>query len=223
MIRQRKTFLVLYFALVLFVSNLFLFAGCGGGGGGGGSIEYASGAGRSGDTSESSFQDTFSTDSLYAYTIVDTSTIAGKGTVTYENESLRINTGDDIGVSISHSLPALSTGNLKIDFRPLVNYPDGGRVYIRLWASSDSYYEVYNTDGYGAKGISKYVGGQKVDSAAFSNEYVQENRYKITIAYGPEETTVEAFGDVAVMNTDDTVLTVNMLGVGTQPTRRIHR
>ena len=48
-----------------------------------------------------------------------------------------------------------------------MKYPDGGRVYIRLWAGADSYYELHNSDGYGAKGISKYVGGKKVDGAEF--------------------------------------------------------
>ena len=211
MMRSPTPYFLLIYTFVLIAGNLIMLAGCGGGGGG--TPEGSTITVNSGDSFETKFEDTFNSDSLDAYTVADTLTTGGTGTVSYENESLRINTGKDIGISISHSLPALNAGIFEIDFRPLVKYPDGGRVYIRLWAGRDSYYELYNTDGYGAKGISKYVGGKKVDSAEFLSEYEQGNNYIATISFRPESTTVVAFGDVVVMNGDTTSLTVNRLEV----------
>lgn len=209
MMRFPTPYFLLIYTFVLIAGNLIVLAGCGGGGGG--TPETPSITVNSGDTFETRFEDTFNTDSLDEYTVANTLETGGTGAVSYENESLRINTGKDIGISVSHPLPALNAGIFEMDFRPLVKYPDGGRVYIRLWSGTDSYYELYNTDGYGAKGISKYVGGKKVDSAVFLSEYVQGTNYIATINFSPGSTTVAAFGDVVLMDGDTTSLTVDRL------------
>jgi lysophospholipase L1-like esterase len=162
-----------------------------------------------------SFTDDFSTDTTAEYTVVDTVTSGGFGEFLYDGsgQRLRVNTGNDVGLAFSHGLPPLEAGVFSIDFFPLVKHPSGGIFTIRLWAGADSYYELNNTDGYGAKGVSKYVGGLKVDGAEFSSEYSQGSSYGITILFSPAATTVEAFGQVLVMDTDSAALTVSSFEV----------
>ena len=167
-----------------------------------------------------SFTDDFSTAPTTGtgpddYTVVNTWTQGGTGAFLYDSsgQRLRVNTGDDVGLAFSHSLPPLDTGVFQIDFRPLVKYPSGGLINLWLRASDGSYYQVSSSDGYGAGGISKYVGGLKVDTAAFSSGYTQGRDYTITIYFSPTGTTVEAFGQVLAMDTDSTVVTVSSVEV----------
>ncbi|MBL0715324.1 MAG: hypothetical protein JJV98_16665 [Desulfosarcina sp.] len=157
------------------------------------------------------YSDDFSTDTTAEYTVVDTKTSGGFGSFLYDGsgQRVRVDTDDDVGIQFSHTLPPLDNGVFQIDFRPLVKYPNGGNIELVLRAADGNYYKVHNTDGYGAKGISKYVGGVKVDSADFSSEFSQGVDYTITIRFSPTATTVEAFGQVLVMNTDTTAVTVS--------------
>jgi lysophospholipase L1-like esterase len=170
-----------------------------------------------GDVPES-FTDDFSTDPTApasGYSVVDTWTGGGTGAFLYDagGQRLRVNTGDNVGMAFSHALAPLNTGIFSIDFSPLVKYPSGGLINIWLRASDGSYYQVSSSDGYGAGGLSKYVGGLQVDTAAFSSGYSQGVDYTITIYFSPTATTVEAFGQVLVMDTDTTVLTVSRMEV----------
>ena len=159
------------------------------------------------------FSDDFIMDSRDAYTVTDTLVTGGSGSLLYENQLLKVVTGNDVGLSISHPLTTQNTGILRLDFWPLVKYPDGGKLYVRLWAGADSYYELYNTDGYGPKGISKYVGGQKVDEAEFKNGYEQGKYYTSRFISAPKRLAVEAFGEQLVLNGESTSLEVNRLEV----------
>ena len=80
---------------------------------------------------------------------------------------------------------------------------------------ANSYYQIENTDNYGSREISKYVNGVKVDSALFTNEYTQGVNYTVSIAFSPNVTTVEAFGETLTMNSDNTAITVNSFSVET--------
>jgi lysophospholipase L1-like esterase len=167
-----------------------------------------------------SFTDDFSTAPTTGtgpddYTVLNTWTKGGTGAFIYDGsgQRLRVNTGDDVGLAFSHILPAFDTGVFRIDFRPLVKYPSGGLINIWLRASDGSYYKVSSSDGYGAGGLSKYVGGSKVDGDDFSSGYSQGVDYTITIRFSPTATTLEAFGQVLVIDTDTTAVTVNSVEI----------
>ena len=161
------------------------------------------------------FQDDFSVDSRSSYTVTDTWTQGGYGEVLYDaaGKRLRINTGDDIGLAVSKSVSALGSGVFTIDFLPISKHPNGGEIRIRLKAGSNSYYQLSNSDGYGAYSIKKVVNGQKVDSASFQNEYRQGTSYSIIIRFSAGTATAEAFGETLVMSGDSTALLVDSFEV----------
>ena len=166
-------------------------------------------------TAAGSFSDDFSTDSRSEYTVAHTQTVNGVGQFLYDSlgRRLRVLTGDDVALRFSHALPTLASGVFTVDYQPVVKYPLGGQVWIRLRADADNYIELLNSDGYGAGAVTKVVNGQQVDAAAFSGQYSQGNSYRITIRFGPAATVVEAFGKVLVMDTDATAIAVTSMEV----------
>lgn len=111
-------------------------------------------------------------------------------------------TGDNIALQFSHALSPLDNGTFSIDYLPTVKYPAGGWFKLRLIQDAGNYYELVNSDGYGSFGIEKIVGGVVVDSASFVSEYSQGSTYPIAVSFSPGQTTVDAFGEILVMNTD---------------------
>ena len=82
-------------------------------------------------------------------------------------------TGDNIGLEFSRTLPPLDNATFSIDYLPTDIYPSGGWFRLRLIQDANNYYELINTDGYGAFGLDKVVGGVVVDSASFVSEYIR--------------------------------------------------
>jgi alkaline phosphatase len=152
----------------------------------------------------STFSDDFSTNSIGEYTVLHTWTKGGVGTLRYNSagKRARVLTGDDVGLQFSHGLPCAETGYFSIDFLPTKKYPSAGWLYIRLVQDANNYYEIENTDGYGARGIRKIVNGLEVDEAGFSNGYAQKTNYTISIDFSPTQTVVDAFGNLLTLNTD---------------------
>ena len=169
-------------------------------GGGGGSTGYT---------------DDFSTDSTGDYVLTDTWTQGGVGQFLYDavGQDVQVLTGDNIGLQFSHGVPAFDSGVFSIDFSPTVKYPSGGWIVIKLRQDSSNYYVIYNTDGYGAKWVHKVVNGAVVDTATFQGQYRQGNSYTISVDFSPTQTTVNAFGETLVMNTDTSAITVNSFEV----------
>ena len=161
------------------------------------------------------FSDDFSTDTTGGYTVTNTWTQSGTGSFVYDStgQRARMLTGDNIGLMISKSLPSSDTGAFSIDFLPTQKYPYGGTFYIRLIQDQNNYYELKNTDGYGPGEFTKHISGSVVDSASFASEYAQNNNYTITITFSPSQTTVSAFGQNLVINTDSSGITVNSFEV----------
>ncbi|MEN8205344.1 MAG: hypothetical protein ABFS24_04945, partial [Pseudomonadota bacterium] len=77
------------------------------------------------DASAAILSDTFNTDSTGSYTVFDTATSGGFGTLSYDaaGRRIRLDTGNDVGLGIRRSVTPLSSGIFKIDFSPLVKYP----------------------------------------------------------------------------------------------------
>ena len=166
---------------------------------------------------DTTFTDDFSTDTTSQYTTEDTWTQGGVGSFTYDASGQRVHvqTANDVALQFSRALPASEEGGFSIDFLPTVHYPSGGIITLRLLQDDQNYYEISNTDNYGPRGISKYVNGVEVDSAQFDNEYMQEVNYTLSITFTPTVTTVEAFGETVIMNSDSTAITVSSFSVNT--------
>jgi hypothetical protein len=161
------------------------------------------------------FSDDFSTNTTGEYTVTHTWTQGGTGSFLYDSvgKRARVLTGDNVGLKFSHNVPSLDNGTFSIDFLPTTKYPYGGEIYILLVQDQNNYYKIFNTDGYGAKSISKIVNGQVVDSASFTNQYSQNNNYHITITFSSTQTTVNAFGNILTMNTNNSNIVVNSFEV----------
>ena len=168
-----------------------------------------------GETGTSAYSDDFSTDTTSEYFIQDTWTKGGVGSFSYDGagERGRVLTGNDISLQFSRALSVSTEGSFSIDFLPTVYYPSGGIVTLKLIEDGSTYYEVTNTDNYGAGEIAKYVNGVKVDSVALGSEYTQGTNYTISINFSPNATTVEAFGDILTLNSDTTAIAVNSFSV----------
>ncbi len=151
------------------------------------------------------------------YTTEDTWTKGGLGIFSYDasEERVRVRTGNDIALKFSQDLPTSTEGSFSIDFLPTIHHPSGGIFTLKLIQDATTYYQIENTDNYGAGEISKYVNNIKVDSAVFTNEYTQGINYTITVTFTPTSTIVEAFGETLTMHSDATAITVNSFTIET--------
>ncbi|MEA1999982.1 MAG: Ig-like domain-containing protein [Euryarchaeota archaeon] len=162
-----------------------------------------------------SFLDDFSTDTTGEYTVTHIRTDAGVGQFLYDSVDARVQllTGNDVESMFSHDVPVLNSGIFSMDFLPIRKYPKGTKLYLRLVQDKNNYYEIKNSDGYGAQKIKKVVNGRIVDSVLFQSEYTQNNNYHITITFSPDSTTVEAFGDVLTLSENSDSISVSTFEV----------
>ena len=165
------------------------------------------------------WMDDFSTDTTGNYTVTDTSfsNNNGPGSFNYDsvNERAQVLTGDNIGLQFSQSVASLSSGSFSIDFLPTTKYPQGGWIEIRLKQDANNYYELSNSDGYGPYQMRKIVGGVEVENVAFTNGYIQNTNYTITINFSPNQTNVTAFGNNLSLITDTSTISVNSFEIET--------
>ncbi len=161
------------------------------------------------------FSDDFSRDTTGDYTVDDTDTRGGTGSFMFNisEQKGQVRTGDNVGMIISQNLQSLESGMFNMDFLPTVMYPKGGVFKLRLVQDVNNYYELLNTDGYGAGQLIKYVNGVKVDSVPFSGEFSQEKNYSVTINFSPALTTVDAFGESISIKTDNNTIMVSSFEV----------
>jgi peptidoglycan/xylan/chitin deacetylase (PgdA/CDA1 family) len=163
-----------------------------------------------------SYSDDFSVDSRSQFTVVNTWTQSGVGQFLYDatGKRLQVKTGDNVALSFSRVLPAASaSGVLKLDFLPTVKYPYGGEFVLRLEQDANNYYEVYNSDGYGAGRVSKVVNGQEVGSAAFASGYVQNTGYTVTVTFSATAVRVEGFGAAVDLSQNSSAIAVSSFEV----------
>ncbi len=168
-------------------------------------------------SNNSTYTDDFSTDTTLEYSTEDTWTKGGTGNFNYDatGERAHVLTGNDVALAFSGDLTSSTEGSFSIDFLPVRYYPGGGVFILKLTQDANNFYQIENTDNYGAVEIAKYVNNVKVDSVAFSSEYTQGINYTITVTFSPASTTVEAFGDTLIMDNDATPITVNSFFVDT--------
>jgi lysophospholipase L1-like esterase len=162
-----------------------------------------------------SFSDDFSSDTISEYAVEDSWTKGGTGSFSYDSglERARVLTGDNIALKFSHGLPASAEGSFSIDFLPGAYYPSRGWMTLKLIENSSTYYLIENVGVYGAGEIAKYVNGVKVDSSSFSQMYSSNVNYTINVTFSANTTTVEAFGETLVLNSDTSAITVSSFSI----------
>ena len=166
------------------------------------------------------FSDNFSTDTTGGYMPVVTEGNDTSHTVAFlydgAGQRAQVSSEDNGKVLFSQTgLTSTDSGTFSIDFNPTEKYPFGGNLWVRLMQDANNYYEIENTDGYGAGEIRKFVGGNTtpVETASFTAEYSQGNNYTISIDFSPTNTTVTAFGDVLTLNTNTASINVDSFEV----------
>ncbi len=155
------------------------------------------------------FSDDFSNDTIVNCTTQTTNGAGGSLLYDATNQRAQVTTGDNNGMIFSQGVTATDSGTFSIDFNPTMLHPAGGVLQVRLRQDANNYYEISNTDGYAVGAIRKFVNNVEEDIASFTSNYSQNNNYTITVDFSPTETTVTAFGDVLMINTDGTAINVN--------------
>ena len=129
-------------------------------------------------TPTSAFADDFSSDTTKNYTITQIKTDGGTGKFLYDAQGQRAKVliGDNVEMQFSQAIASSDNGIFSLDFLPTVKYPDGAITTITLRQDANNYIQISNTSGYGVRGINKYVGGVRVDSALFTRMNIAKTR-----------------------------------------------
>jgi lysophospholipase L1-like esterase len=162
-----------------------------------------------------SFTDGFETDTTSAYGIEQIFPDLGTALLAYDavNQRAQVVSGNDLGLIASRDLPPRVSGSFHLSFLPVTKYPKGGILAVRLMQDADNYYEVRNTDGYGAGELTKVIGGQVVGTAPFSAGYKQGKLYDISINFYSDFVWTQAFGDLIAVDQDATPITVSRVEI----------
>ena len=161
------------------------------------------------------FSDDFSSNTAANYSVVDIWTQSGVGSFAVDAASQRgqILTGDNIGIQVGQSFPAVDTSSFSLDFSPTAIYPSGGIVRIRLRENASTYYEIENTDGYGPGTVEKVVGGSVVASGTFGTEFAFGSSYSLTIDFSPTQVVVSGFGADVTVGGNSTPINVSSVEI----------
>lgn len=149
-----------------------------------------------------SYVDFFEKNSVDQYAWTSTNFNEKKGAIKYDSQNMHLEvlTGDNVQGALSHSLPQTSNGVFRFLFFPDKNYPNGGKITLKLIGDQNNYYRLTNTDGYGPGKIEKCFSGIVADSENFKREYSQNKSYQIEIQFQPEFAVVKAFGEILKLN-----------------------
>ena len=161
--------------------------------------------------SAATFSDDFSTDTVSEYSPVTYWASGGTGQAVHDatGKRLRVLTGDNVGVRLSHALPSSVTGRLELQFLGTEKFPAGGQVAIRLVQDADNFYELVNWDGYGPGYIRKVVNGNDGGITSLTSAYVQNQTYNMSLLFSPSGFSVSGFGGEVTLGADATPLVIN--------------
>jgi hypothetical protein len=142
---------------------------------------------------------------------------SGDGSFTYDSNSrtVKVQSSSNRGKKFSHTLDAAEQGTFSFNIKTIQKNADTSSIELRLIQDNQTYYRIINRDGSKTGGIAKYVNGVRVDKSWFSKGYEQDKDYNIRVTFSPSATMVEAFGQVLMMNSDSSVITVNSFSVNT--------
>jgi lysophospholipase L1-like esterase len=161
------------------------------------------------------FFDDFRTNTLSAYTVVDTLTSGGFGAFLYDAAANRAEllTGQKVGLKFIESLSGIDTGVFKAEYLPVQGYNNGGTFFLRLKQDSDTYYEISNTETGGAGIVRKVDQGQEVDTIALHSAFSQGVNYHLLVNFRPTDCKVIAFGEILILGADTAPLKLNSLEI----------
>lgn len=156
------------------------------------------------------FEDDFTHDTSEDYAWHHEHTEGGFGRYVYDSQGrrLKVITGDDVAEKFAHPVPASGEGKFSFSFFPVKKYPDGGSIVVRLMENENSYYQISNTDGYGAGKIEKFIHGKIVAFQNFNREYSQNTKYSIQIHFNPKTIEVSGFAQPVTLKTNPEEITV---------------
>jgi hypothetical protein len=163
--------------------------------------------------------DDFSTDTTGSYVL----TLKGtRAAFLYDSAGKRaqIVAGNDNHVYFVHDLPATDQGVFSLDFTPTEKYPTGGGIWIRLMQDTNNFYEIqnFNWDVPGdphpnTASVRKVVGGVEAQKLLYKNSYSQGSTHHIQITFSPSLTTVVAFGEKIILDSNGTGIPVSLFDV----------
>ena len=161
------------------------------------------------------FFDDFSTNTVAEYDPVTYWASGGTGQASYDatGQRMRILTGDNIGLRVSHALPSSVTGRLELRFLGTQKFPTGGQVTIRLVQDAGNFYELVNWDGYGPGYIRKVVNGGDGGITALTSEYAQNQTYDMSLVFSPSGFSVSGFGGAVAISADATPLVISRVEI----------
>ncbi len=164
------------------------------------------------------FSDDFAANSLAGYSIANTWTQGGTGKTQYDTAGQRalVLTGDNVGIKLSHSIAPNASGSFAVDFLPIQKYPTGGTFILKLSQDANNYYEFIGTDGYAPGTLTKYVNGVAVESSKLAKGYSQNSPYTVTINFSPAATSVTAFNQALVIDSNVGSILVNSFSIELQ-------
>jgi hypothetical protein len=172
------------------------------------------------------FFDDFSTDTTGLYTSEGFESGVSSPIPEFNYDStgqqLEILTGNNFSLIFSRALTANNSGVFSFDFFPRQTYPSGGGIVVRLMQNANNYYEIaaFEWDDpsapHGERArVAKWVGGAEVERVEFTNinNYVSQDpnptQYNVSITFTPATTTVQAFGETIVLDTNPTSINVS--------------
>ena len=156
----------------------------------------------------STFDDSFSSNTVGNYTIENTWTSGGTPQVSWDSagQRLRILTGDNVGVEISAPLPATASGVFELDFLPVKKYPAGGQFELRLIQDAQNYYQFWNSDGYGPGYVRIVINGAVAAESALNKAFFQGTNFDLNVSFDSNSITVGGLVDVAVASAGRSLL-----------------
>ena len=159
--------------------------------------------------------DNFSNNTTDNYTVTNIKTNGKAGSFSYDSKGkrARVLTGDNIALQISRSLPELRNSTFGLEFLPTSKYPKGGIFKLRLKEDNKNYCELSNSDGYGPYKIKKVIGGNEVEMGFLQSEYTQDIAYDIIMNVSSNQTIIDAFGEMFVLNANKNNIVASKLEI----------
>ena len=164
------------------------------------------------------FLDDFSTDTTGTYTVTNTWGVAG--TFTYNTDVASVTTGASNGLMFEHSFGLIDSGLLPIrafegvfavNYTRTATYAGGGGIEIQIGENNNTCYVISPLNGW----VAKRFNGSTVDNVAFTPTVSSGTGYFIKIAFTPDLTTIDAFGQTVSLSADSSPIPVEKFSIAT--------
>jgi hypothetical protein len=143
------------------------------------------------------FFDDFKTDTVGKYFVRHTNTKGGRGSLVYDAvaQRMKVKTEDNVAIAFSREMPAKGEGVFRFLFEPIIKFPVGGVLNIRLSQDANNYISIIYTDGYPVRQMQVYRNGVRVGQVDVTANYIQGNVYIPTIQWNAKGVVATGIGD----------------------------